>query len=658
MPRQRPGAERTQRQGAVARPRAGLDAAAAIVDSAEPVTPLRMERIESPDVGLHRTSNREPWQAHLDRDGQIAEDWMDGVRVYAEPPRRDRPIDRMGRLRARATARTWPFLALALAQVATLLVDAWVSGAPSLTSILGLVGGLGYTLCLTLLPAGVLLWRPDAWRSARSVLVGAILWTSVPALAGLVLWIARPFPHAPIGLSLALSAVVAVAAAVSCTGPAIVGLGLERSRKYRDSWIKDVARCAFVAAAVMVPYNAVQWLPPANADFGSILVARSFGGWVLPFQAAGLLILAYSCVVAVMVEEVQRRLWQFGAAGAVLLAFVSFDQMLNGWLIGLPGAGSPAGRDWPALSSEAALLVGSGLLLLGLASPVWSLARDAVLSGRAAPDEVFAWGPAAEFDAGQPLPMTAIVAVAAGRDHSLALDTSGHVGAWGDNSLGQIDVPKGLTDVVAIAAGDGFSLALRAGGTVVAWGANDRGQTEVPGNLAAVKAIAAGGDFALALSEDGTVVGWGDCASGVVPVPAGLGGVTAISAGEAHAVALRRDGTVAAWGDDTYNQLRVPAGVTGATAISAGGYFSLALLADGTVRAWGDNTYGQLDVPENLRNVTAVSAGVFHAVALGVDGDLVAWGGGGRPGEDHPWRLVDFKAVAAGEGFSLALRAA
>jgi hypothetical protein len=657
MPRQRPGIERTQRRGAVARPGIGLDVAGAIVDSADRDPPLLMEHLGSPDVGLRRASTRESWQARLDREGQIAEDWMDGVRVYAQPPRRHRPIDRIGRLRVRATPRTWPFLLLALAQATTLLLDAWISGAWSLFSILSLVGGLGYSLCLTLLPAGVLIWRPDAWRSARSVLVGTILWTSAPAVAGLVLWIARQFPHAPLALSIAVSAVVAVAAVVSCTGPAIVALGLERSRRYRDSWIAEVVRWAVVAAVVVAPFNAVQWLPPANADYSPILLARSYSGWVLPFQTAGLFILAYSCVFAVLVDEVQRRLWQFGAAGAGLLVLVSFNQMVNGWLIGVPGQWDPAGRGWPALSSEAALLVGSGLLLLGLASPVWSLARDAVLSGRAAPEEVFTWGPAAEFDAGQPLPMTAIVAVAAGKDHSLALDTSGHVGAWGDNSLGQIDVPKGLSDAVAIAAGDGFSLVLRAGGTVAAWGANDRGQTDVPGDIGAVMAIAAGGDFALALGEDGTVVGWGDGASGVVPVPAGLGGVIAVSAGEAHAVALRRNGTVVAWGDDTYNQMRVPAGVTGATAISAGGFFSLALLADGTVVAWGDNTYGQLDVPEGLRNVTAVSAGVFHAVALRADGDLVAWGGGGRRGEDHPWRLVDFKAVAAGDGFSLALRA-
>ena len=658
MPQQGPGIERTQRHGAVARRGIGLDVTGAIVDSADRDASLLMEQLGAPEVGLHRASTRESWRARLDREGGIAEDWMDGVRVYAEPPYRGRPIDRIGRLRVRATPRTWPFLLLALAQATTLLLDAWVSGAWSFFSIVSLVGGLGYSLCLTLLPAGVLIWRPDAWRSARSVLVGAILWTSAPAVAGLVLWMARQFPHAPAGLSIALSGLVAVTAVVSCTGPAIMGLGFERWRRYRDSLIADVARWAVVAAALIAPCIAAQWLPTANADFSPILLARSYSGWVLPFQAASLFILAYSCAFAVVAEEAQRRLWQLGAVGAGVLVLESFDQMANGWLIGTPGQWDPAGGGWPALTSEAVLLVGSGLLLLGLASPVWSLARDAVLPGRAAPEDVFAWGPAAEFEAGQPLPMTAIVTVAAGKDHSLALDATGHVGAWGDNSLGQISVPIGLSDVVAIAAGDGFSLALRAGGTVVAWGANDRGQTDVPGDIGAVTAIAAGRDFALALGEDGAVVGWGNSASGVVPVPAGLGGVIAISAGEAHAVALRRDGTVMAWGDDTYDQLWVPAAVTGATAISAGGFFSLALLADGTVAAWGDNTYGQLNVPEGLRKVTAVSAGVFHAVALGDDGDLVAWGGGWQQGEDHPWRLVDFKAVAAGEGFSLALRAA
>jgi alpha-tubulin suppressor-like RCC1 family protein len=42
-----------------------------------------------------------------------------------------------------------------------------------------------------------------------------------------------------------------------------------------------------------------------------------------------------------------------------------------------------------------------------------------------------------------------VIAVAGGRDHSLALRTNGTVVAWGGNSDGQASVPAGLNNVTA-----------------------------------------------------------------------------------------------------------------------------------------------------------------------------------------------------------------
>jgi len=81
--------------------------------------------------------------------------------------------------------------------------------------------------------------------------------------------------------------------------------------------------------------------------------------------------------------------------------------------------------------------------------------------------------------------LTNIVAVAAGADHSLALRSDGTLWVWGDNSYGElgngtrnppgingtpspIQVP--ISGVVAIAAGYEFSIALKTDGTVWAWG--------------------------------------------------------------------------------------------------------------------------------------------------------------------------------------------
>ncbi|RFA33547.1 hypothetical protein [Alkalilimnicola ehrlichii] len=86
----------------------------------------------------------------------------------------------------------------------------------------------------------------------------------------------------------------------------------------------------------------------------------------------------------------------------------------------------------------------------------------------------------------------AVVAMAAGSRHALALDANGAVWAWGDNSAGQLGSgtldpsaapiavamsPLAGASVVAIATGENHSLALDDTGRLWAWGANEQGQT-------------------------------------------------------------------------------------------------------------------------------------------------------------------------------------
>jgi hypothetical protein len=599
-------------------------------------------------------------------DGRIVEDWLDGSRVYPEPPRRAPAASRPSRLLDRVSAPMWFFVLLALAQASVAVADVWSLGNWSASAVGDLVLRSGYSCALALLPAGVLIWRPDAWRSARLVLVGAIVWTTLPAVAGLMWWIARHSPGLMDQFGYAWAVVVAVVVVLAYVGPAIVAFGLEDARRNRTEWLSYLAPRAAAVAAMAMLSNAARWLPsgghtpvqPLGGGFDALHLAGSVSGMALPVELLCLLILSVSCLSAVLAGELQSRLWQCAAAGAVLLAAASTFQLVTGHLVEGVATGGLVAGGWGTAAPTAISFAGGGLMLLAFSSPVWSDARDAVVPGLGAPDEVFSWGAAAATYGSEPIPMRTIVAAAAGVDHALALDNGGRVGAWGDNSSGQTDVPDGLSGVIAIAAGDGFSLALRADGTVAAWGANHLGQTSVPPDLDGVAAIAAGSGFALALRADGTVVSWGEGID-ATPVP-GLAGVAAISAGEHHALALRWNGTVVAWGADDHGQSDVPARLEPVTAISAGGDFSLALLADGTVAAWGDNSYGQLDVPADLADATAISAGTFHALALRADGDVISWGGGGqRQGEAaHPWRLVDFKAVAAGEGYSLAIRAA
>jgi alpha-tubulin suppressor-like RCC1 family protein len=276
------------------------------------------------------------------------------------------------------------------------------------------------------------------------------------------------------------------------------------------------------------------------------------------------------------------------------------------------------------------------------------------------------------------------VAVAAGKEHSLALLANGTVMAWGANGAGQLgngsntasSVPvavSGLSEVTAVSAGTNHSLALLANGTVMAWGSNEKGQ-----------------------------LGDGTTTSSNVPVAvSGLSEATAISAGDGFSLALRANGTVVAWGTNEVGQLgngtttqsNVPVAVSSlkeVTAISAGFAHSLALLAGGTVKAWGYNNFGQLGdglfngpnkckivsgevscakspvAVSGLTEASSIAAGERHSLAAKLDGSAVAWGAneegqlgnGGAEETDVPVTIAglsEVATVAAGGDTSMAL---
>ena len=269
-----------------------------------------------------------------------------------------------------------------------------------------------------------------------------------------------------------------------------------------------------------------------------------------------------------------------------------------------------------------------------------------------------------------------VKAIAAGANHTLALDNNGAVWAWGRNDNGQLGdgsiISKSSpvmiisSGVTAIAAGGNFSMALKSDGTVLAWGLNDSNQlgdgttnqsttpVMVSGldSTSGVVAIAAGNTFGFARKGDGTVLAWGDNSAGQLgdnsttqrstPVPVfsfGTGsGVISISAGFNHAIALKSDGTVWSWGDNssgqlgdgTLNQQTVPIHVSdpsgvgflaGASAIAAGGTatgsFSVAVEANGSVFAWGFNDSGQLgDGTPTTRNLPVAVGSMSSASGI------------------------------------------
>ncbi len=281
---------------------------------------------------------------------------------------------------------------------------------------------------------------------------------------------------------------------------------------------------------------------------------------------------------------------------------------------------------------------------------------------------------------------TAVVSLAAGSLHSLALTSGGSVYAWGLNSSGQlgdgttttrktpiqVKLEDGtpLSHVVAISGGDSFSLALTSDGNVYAWGLNSSGQL---------------GDGTTTNRTTPTFIAFFPSVS--------ISGVVGIAAGANHSLALGGNGKVYAWGynvngqlgDGTTTQRVIPTlvpGLSKITAITSGGYHSLALDSSGAVFAWGSNKYGQLSVgtADNkahsvptavltaggaaLGGVSALAAGQFHTVFLA--GGLVSgvgFNGDGELGDGTkisrafpvPTTLTNVKTIAAGGSHTLAI---
>ena len=198
-----------------------------------------------------------------------------------------------------------------------------------------------------------------------------------------------------------------------------------------------------------------------------------------------------------------------------------------------------------------------------------------------------------------------IIAIAAGGSHSLALASDGSLFGWGDNGVGQLGTGSSSAGsptpiavnqtgvlagkaVIAIAAGANHSLALTADGLVFAWGGNLYGQVgdDSGSNQASPVAVRRSGAFA-----DQTLM--------------------AVTAGDVHSLALSASGRLFAWGENFHNQIgdglgygvySFPAAVvmTGAlsgktiTAIAAGSRHNLVLSSSGQAFSWGDNQEMQL----------------------------------------------------------------
>lgn len=244
-----------------------------------------------------------------------------------------------------------------------------------------------------------------------------------------------------------------------------------------------------------------------------------------------------------------------------------------------------------------------------------------------------------------------VVAISAGGGHAAAVKSDKSIWVWGLNADGQLGLndtadrlsPVRITSlanhIIAVSAGYNHTLALQSDGQVLAWGGNDKGQlgdgtlTNRPAPIAtgvvSALQVSAGNRFSAALTfstsfYNGTVTTWGANSLGQLGIgttsdynasPTMINNFTNIafvSAGADHTVALKKDGTVWAWGGNEKGQLGNGASGAGAYSfnpvqsisdsaafaniwtLSAGNQDTIAYKTDRTVWGWGTNDKGQL----------------------------------------------------------------
>ncbi len=257
-----------------------------------------------------------------------------------------------------------------------------------------------------------------------------------------------------------------------------------------------------------------------------------------------------------------------------------------------------------------------------------------------------------------------VTKMAAGMGHSLALLEDGTVWAWGDNQFGQlgdgtlidrnVPVPVQGFDgpVLSIAAGDNHSMALQENGRVYTWGANDKRQIGTSRSFVYTAECPQGRYESDQREESFSIAKFVVTrlsAAGCDYNPVILEDIVAIAAGDSHSLAMAAGGPVYSWGNRNHGQLgreyistrwiNPVENLPGTPrAISAGTEFSLALLNDGTVWGWGRNHLRQIgyysvhDHPKPveipfLPPTQLISAGADYTVAI-VQGEpgFQAWG--------------------------------
>jgi hypothetical protein len=222
----------------------------------------------------------------------------------------------------------WPFILLAAFAVAA-NGQLFLSNALPDLLCAGIAAG-------ALLPVAILIGCRDAWRSARLLLLGAIVWTSIPLVGDVVSWaqqVLSPEQWPDVSVFSDLQIARGLADLVSVAGPALVAIALLRSRRTETTWPGALVGPTLVATAMLCLLAA----NGALSDFSGTTIQVTPGyPWLVAFAALGPLrlltvgALAWSTLAAARAKEEPRRFWLLVFAGsAVLLGVAILVTALN-----------------------------------------------------------------------------------------------------------------------------------------------------------------------------------------------------------------------------------------------------------------------------------------------------------------------------------------
>ena len=247
------------------------------------------------------------------------------------------------RLSRATTSGAWFFVLLAAAAlVLHIQSEIWYADAWDWLVYVGM-----YAVSLTaatLMPAAILVWRPNSIRSAWMLLVGAVLWTAPPAFSLLGSWALRHLQVDGVGFSQLMDSIPVVAELISLSGALLFLAGMEQVReRSRTTWPRPLVWIAVALTAATCTFQVhgilglIDQIRASGGDYSGMnyLLLDSVAGPILALLVAGM---AWSALSAARAGETPRSLWRLLAIGFTATlpqTLVASVQVVSFWGFGV-----------------------------------------------------------------------------------------------------------------------------------------------------------------------------------------------------------------------------------------------------------------------------------------------------------------------------------